>query len=357
MTDIVTCPIGTIPNINIDSGGLFTPGAAYSIKLNADIINAVWNLASTKTDAFDAKINALTADVTGWLATHAAVNVSAGTISAPTPTEPSMTISDVSPALVVSDITTQVGTVLSTLASKFSSFLSTWFPSEASAYGAAESWITAAIGNTTTGAIPASIKAAMLADGQAQILADQTRALADNDEAWAARRHALPTGAQQYQAMRIAQGAQDAISSLSRTIAIKDFDMTFQKAIEAVRLALQNRQAALNAALEYMQEAVAGYSAGNHIAGSAYEAQARMISTAGQYFASRISAAELSLKASQANQSLQFEAARTNQTKAMQDIDNYLKVFLAQGQMLAHQVSAMLNNVRAGGSSSYSVST
>lgn len=357
MTDIVQSPIGTIPTISIDSGGLFSPGAAYAIDLNAKIINSTWNLALSKSDSFDAKLNALTNDVTGWLVTHAAANVSSGTISAPTPSEPSMSIANVSSSDVVEAINTQVGSVLSALASKFSSFLSTWFPTEASAYGAAESWITSAIENTTSGAIPAEIKSAMLSDGQAKILADQTRALADNDESWAARRHALPTGAQQYQALRIAHGAQDAIASLYRTIAVKDFEMSFQKAIDAVRMALQNRQSALNSALQYMQEAVAGYSAGHQIAGTAYEAQARMINTAGQYFSSRISAAELALKASQANQSLQLEASKANQAKALQDIDNYMKAFLAQAQMLAHQVASMLNNVRAGGSSSYSVST
>lgn len=357
MTDIVQSPIGTIPTITIDSGGMFTPGAAYSIDLNAKIINATWNLALSKSDSFDTKLNALTNDATGWLVTHAAANVSAGTISAPTPTEPSLSIANVLPADVADGIATQVGNVLLDMTTKFSSFLSTWFPNEADSYGAAESWITSAIENTTNGAIPAAIKATLLSDGQAQIMADQTRAIADNDESWAARRHALPTGAQQYQAMRITQGAQDAISSLTRSIAIKDFEMSYQRAIEAVRMAIQNRQNALSAALQYMQHVVAGYSTGQQITGASYEAQARMINAAGQYFSSRINAAELALKASQANQSLQLDASKANQAKALQDIDNYMKAFLAQAQMLAHQVASMLNNVRAGGSSSYSVST
>lgn len=463
MADIIESPIGDIGVSSIAAGD-FTPGAAYAIDVNVKIINAIWELAFNKTSSFDSRIT----DLINWLAanvvdaieatsvsagtvsageisatdatagTVAATSISAGTvtagsITATAPTEPSMTIGDVSPALVLGSFSTQAGTIIADLAGKFSAFVATWFPDEPETYAAAEGWLVSAISNTTSGAIPAAIKANILADGTAQIYADQTRAIAEVYEAAVSRRQQFPPGATDSAALRVARGAQDAVAALTRTIAIRDFDLSYQKALEAVRMALSNRQAALSSAINYIQAMVAGYGQGWQVTGGAYDAQTRMINAAYQAFSARTNAQELMLRATQADKTLALdaakvnlstafdaaklnqattfdaeksskmlafeaskanqaaaleadkasklltfdadkttqawlmdaqklnqagflEAAKTNQAAALQNVENNVKVFSSQAQMLAHQVVSMLNNLRAGGSSSYTVS-
>jgi len=356
MTDLVESPIGTIPTIAIDTSGLFTPGAAYAIKLNADLVNGIWNLAQTKATDFATQIDGLVNATTGWLVNNPVANITAGAITAASPTEPSMTIADTSTALVVNDFNSAASAIVSALYSRFSTFISTWFPDEQATYDAAEAWLVDAIGNTTSGAIPATIRTAMIQDGLAQIAADEAKALEEVDAAWAARRHPLPSGAQTYAALRINQAALDASAALTRSVTIKDFELTYQKALEAVRMAMANRQAVLTAAREYMAHEITGDQIGLQVTDTAHQSSVRKLSAAYQAYATRINASELLLKIDQADEGLAFEAAKANQMKDVKNVDSYVEAFMAQAQMLAHQVTAMLNNVRAGGSSSYSVS-
>lgn len=356
MADLVESPIGTIPTIPIDAGGLFTPGAAYTIKLNADIVNGIWELANTKATDFDTRIEALTNATNGWLIGNPVGDITAGAITAASPTEPSMTIADTSTALVVNDFTAAAAALVNDLYSRFSTFISTWFPDEGDTYAAAEAWLVGAIGNTVNGAIPAATRAAMLQDGLAEISANEARALEEVDDAWAARRHPLPSGAQTYAALRINQAAFDAAAALTRSLAIKDFELTYQRTLEAVRMAIANRQAVLTSAREYLAYAVTGNTIGLQATDTAHQAQVRKLAVAYDAYAKRINAGELLLKVSQADKGLAFEADKQNQMKDIKNVEAYVGAFMAQAQMLAHQVTAMLNNVRAGGSSSYSVS-
>jgi hypothetical protein len=357
MVDLVESPIGTIPTIPIDAGGLFTPGAAYAIKLNADIVNGLFSLAQTKTDDFDASIDALTHATTGWLTQNKVDDIATGSITAASPTEPGMTLADTSTALVINDFTTAATTLVNDLYSRFSAFINTWFPDESDTYAAAEEWLVNAIHGTASDAIPASVRSTMLQDGLSEIAANEAKALEEVDDAWAARRHPLPSGAQTYAALRINMAALDASAALTRSLTIRDFELTYQKCIDAVRMALANRQTVLTSAREYLAYAVTGNTIGLQATDTAHQAQVRKLSAAYEAYAKRINASELMLKISQADKALAFEADKANQMKDIKNVDSYVNAFITQAQMLAHQVTAMLNNVRAGGSSSYSVST
>lgn len=356
MADLVESPIGTIPTIAIDTGGLFSAGAAYAIDVNVKVLNAVWTLATTKADDFDAKIDALTNETTGWLINNQVGDITAGAITAASPTEPSMTITDTSTALVINDYTAAATTLVNDLYSRFSTFISTWFPDEDATYAAAEAYLVDAIGNTVSGAIPAAVRATMLQDGLAEIAANEAKALEEVDDAWAARRHPLPSGAQIYAALRINQATLDASAALTRSLTIKDFELTYQKALEAVRMALSNRQAVLTSAREYLAHAVTGNTIGLQATDTAHRAQVQKLAAAYDAYARRIDASELLLKISQANAGLSFEADKANQMKDIKNVEAYVEAFMMQAQMLAHQITSMLNNVRTGGSSSYQVS-
>lgn len=357
MADFVDSPIGDIPEIPVDSGGLFTPSSAYAIKLSADLVNKCVALAEAKDTDFTAKMDALTNATTGFLVTRAAADVTAGSISAPTPTEPSMTVGDTSTALVFNNFSTQAAAVISDAATKFTSFWSTYFPDNATTYDAAEAYLLAAISNTTSGIVPAAIKTAMLEDSRAQVLAEAARAEADLYEAQSAKRHRFPPGAAAGNARRITQTALDNIAASSRAIAVKDFELSHSTALESVRMALLARSAAMSATQQYLATVVAqGYGTGAQIVVGAHGAEVAKLSAAYQAYAGRVSAAELALRASQADKTLTFEADKLNQGKTIQETDLYNKAFLAEAQLTGQQLISMLNNLRAGSNVQFGVS-
>jgi hypothetical protein len=355
MTNIVTSPVQDFSPIAVATGGTFTPGAAAVLQNNANIINATWNLADTRLTDFQAKIDDLTDLTTGWLASLTMPHVTAGTITAPTPLEPSMTIADTSPTAVYADFATQASNIVTTLVNKFTDFKATYFPDEPATYGAAEAWVHDAITNSTTSAVPAAVKAAIIASAQASILSEKARAVADATESWVGKRHNLPPGALAYHVMRIEQKALDDVSEAVRGVAIKDFDQTYDKIMSSVKLALNNRQVALKAAQEYILAMVQAESTGAQVTGTAYEAQTRMLNSAAGFYGARINAAELALKLSQGAAGIALEAAKANQQADLQPIDFRLKALLSEAQALATICAALTNNVRAGGTSSYNV--
>ena len=139
--------------------GAYTPGAESALALNVDVINAAWNKAMEQLYNFNEKVDNLTEDMTGWLATHAATPISAGAISVVAPTEPAMTLSDTSPAQVYGDFAAQSAAVIGDLTTEFSAFMAARFPNEQDNYDAAESYLLDAMSNATSGAIPAAVRA------------------------------------------------------------------------------------------------------------------------------------------------------------------------------------------------------
>jgi len=356
MTDFVDSPIGDIPVVSVDGSGLFTPASAYVIKLSADLVNKCVALAEVKDAAFTSAMDDLTNATTGFLVAHAAADVTAGAITVTAPTEPSMTISDTSTALVFGNFATQAAAIISDQASKFASFMGTWFPNQAATYAAAEAYLLAAISNTTSGIVPAAIKAAILEDARASALNEASRATANLLAGMSAKRHRFPPGQASGMTRDIQQQALDAIAAASRAIAVKDFELSHQTALQAVQMAFSARQSALAAAVQYISGIVAqGWQNGLASTQAAHGAEVAKLQAAYQAYAGRTNAAELALRAVQADETLTFEADKLNQMKDLQETENYLKAFLAQAQIIGHQLVSMLNNLRAGSSATVSV--
>jgi len=351
MTDFVPSPIQDFMPIPVDEGGLFTPASAAAIDLAVSLVNKCVELAELKDADFTAKMDDLTNATTGFLVAHEAADVTAGSITVTAPTEPPMTVSDTSTALVFGHFESEAATIIADQAAKFTAFMSTWFPDTAATYEAAEDYILAAITNTTSGIVPAAIKTAILEDARASALAEANRATENLNAGMSAKRHRFPPGQATALAREIAQQALDNIAAASRAIAIKDFELSHQTALQAVQMALSARQSALAAATQYIAGIVAqGWQGGAQITGAAHGAEVAKLQAAYQAYAGRTNAAELALRATQADVTLAFEAAKLNQSKDLQEVENYLKAFLAQAQLIGHQLVGMLNNLRAGSS-------
>lgn len=408
---------------------------------------------------------------------------------------PVMTIDDTTPASVYLDFNDQTDDIILNLTTEFESFLATKYPNEPVNYAAAEAYLLQATTNATSNAIPDAIKAKIIADGRTEIVASAARAFGDAITKYAAMRHPLPPGALAAATTRIAQDAITAETSLIRGVAIKDFELAYQKIKDAVSailanrptafnsardfivaaiqqgyleggkivatahnaeasminaatgfynattndyqlayeklktaistalanrssalnaakettsvtvlqgysegeklvagahnaetskinaatgfynatindyqlayaklkdaisLALTNRTAALNATKEFILATTGqGYIEGGKITATAHAAETAMLNAASGYFNARINAQELLLKADIADETLTNDAEKANQQAELEQIQDYLKGFLAQAQALAAIATALTNNIRAGANSSYNVS-
>ena len=414
MADFIDPPFGTIPTSSVASG-IFNPGAAISIDLAVRLVNKCVELAQQKDVDFGSKIDAVVA----WLEANVpaaitaptvaspsaitftgitASDVTAGSIIAPTPTEPSMTLADTGTALVFNNFSSQVAPIIANALAKFTDFMTTYFPDNDTTYGDAEAYLQSAIENKTQGIVPAEIRAAILLSDRDRLLAEESRAIADLYEAPVVRRHRFPSGAQQAAARRIAQQTLDAIAASSRAVAIKDFELSHQTALESVKMAISARQAALAAATQYIATLVAqSYSTGAGITGTAHSAEVAKIQAAYHAYAERIHAAELALKAVQADETLSFEAGKANLSAALEkgkanlsasldaskanlgatldvsksnvantlaadklNLDTKIRVMdfrvrtlMSEAEIIGHEVTAMLNNLRVGSSMTY----
>ncbi len=356
MADFLTSPVAPFGQVAVDDAGLFTPGAAATLDTAIQVINKCVELAETKDASFETKMDELTNDINGWLVTNSVEDITAGNISSTPATEPPMTIGDTSPALVFSNAYTQSNDIITDTVAKFSTFMATYFPDDAATYTAAEAYLIDAITNTATGSIPDGVRGAILENARSQMLAEENRAIEDLYASQSAARHRFPPGAISRAAIRISQQTLDRIAQTSREIAIKDFDLSYQKALEAVRQAMTSRMASIEAAKGYVASLVSGgYQLGQQLTGTAHQAEVSKLSAAYQAYSGRINAAELALRATQADKTLSFEASKENQSKDIVTIENYMKAFLMHAQILGHEVVSMLNNIRAGSSSSYQV--
>lgn len=357
MSNFLQSPVASFSPVAVDDSGLFTPGAAATLDAAIQIINKCVAMAEAKDANFEAIIGDLTNASTGWLVANAAEDISAGQISVTAPQEPPMTIGDTSPALVFSQVSTQSADIIASTVAAFSAFMSTYFPDDTANFSAAEAYLLDAINNSSSGILPAGVRTAIYENARAQVLAEETRAISDLYDAPASARHRFPPGAQAGMALRIAQGSLDRIAQASREIAIKDFELSHQTALEAVRAAMASRISSIESAKGYIATLVSGgYQLGQQITGAAHQAEVAKLSAAYQAYSGRVNAAELSLRATQADETLSFEASKANQSKDLVNIENYMKAFLMHAQILGHEVVSMLNNIRAGSSATYGVS-
>lgn len=306
----------------------------------ADIINATWNEAKGSKAEFASKI----ADaMTGFLDTATVPHVAAGSVTVPTIDEPAVTIPT---SIDVSDITTtftaETLAQMGELASRYTSFYTTHFPDEHTAYEAAEDWLQAAIANPDAG-LPPAIVAQIWGDDKARILGDKSRAQDAVLAQFAARRFPLPPGVAASAVMQIEQKAQDALAESSRKVAILSVEL--QKF--NVGKLLELRGLAVDASIKYITALASGADIASRITGIGYDAQSKLISSVSQFMNARSQVAETVSKVAQYNNSTALEAAVKNQLADMGMVENKLKALLSEAQALAQMTTALFNNLHA----------
>lgn len=328
--------------------GNYTPGAESALNAMADVINAAWTEGNTKSTDFSAKVSAAT---TGFLDVTTAPHVTAGTVSTPSVIEPDVNIpATASVTDVLSTFDTKYLELVALLADKFTTFKTTHFPDDQTAYASVEDLLQAAIADPSTG-IPAAVAAQIIEDDKSRILADASRASDTVLATFASRRYPMPPGMAASAIADIQQKAQGEIAASSRKVVIGS--------IEQMRWVIEQtkslRQIAMGTALDYIKALASGPDMASKLVSVGYDAQSKLISAASQFYNSRTAVAELSTKVGQFNVQTALEAATKNQASDLTLIEDKLKVLILEANGIAQMATSLFNNVRSGASVGYNV--
>ena len=348
MADIINSPVGTMPTIPVDSGGLFTPGAAYAIDSAAQIINAAWNLGLDQKADFADKVAALSADIAAILAGEAQ-HIAASTASVPTIAEPVVTLpASIDTSTILATFDAESTALIAEFAGKVTSFLTTHFPNDAADYAAAEAWITGALANPS--GLPTAVAEQMYTDEHDKHIAEATRAKDALFAAFAARRYPLPSGALASAQLQIDQKAQDLSAETGRKITVLSVEQLRWAAEKVVGL----RQMAQAAALEYAKLMTQGPAIASSVTGIGYDAQTKLISAVSGFYGARTEAQKVITSASQFNASATQDAAAKNQAADLTLIEDRVKALMVEIQAIAQMATSLFNNVHASAGTNYS---
>ena len=328
--------------------GNFTPGALATLQFAAALINASWEQANTKSEAFEAKIDAIAND---WLAVTSAPHVSAGATVAPNVEEPAVNIpQNVDVPDILATFTTQYNELVAMLVSKFQTFQATYFPQDQVDYNAVESWLAAGLANNS--GLPQAVRDQIETDDHARLTAEANRADDALVAKYAGMRFPMPSGALASARLQLAQTKQDKMAESSRKITIASVEQLKWTVEKLVGL----RQMAMSSAIEYIKALVSAPTISSSMVGVGYDAQSKLISAASQFYGVRADVAKIRAQSDQYNVSTTLDAATKNQAADMQMIEDRLKALLTECQAFAQMATAMFNNLHANSGTGYNVS-
>ena len=316
-------------------------GTAYVYTALADCINASWSNASDMQDTYSAKVINASGS---WLdPTSNPQHISMTAVTPASVTEPVATAT-VTDALALYG--TQYAALITLLEGKFLTFQNTWFPTDATVYAAAESWLQDALNNPSQ-VLPSALADIIWEEDRSRILADSQRAADAAVASWAAKRYPMPPGAAVSAAVQIQQTNQDKLAESSRKVAIRTFELAYDKVRFAVEKAISSRQIAMVAALEYIKAMATAPDMGGRIVGMGYNAEATLRTAAAHYFGARTEATKLAYAGAEYNARASQSAAEKNQSADLTMIEDKLKALLAEASGIAQLATAWANNLHA----------
>jgi hypothetical protein len=309
-----------------------------------DVINATWDMAVERQSALDVKIANATS---GWLDTATAPTISASIVGVPTVTEPSITV----PASAsVSDVTTtfgeEYGELVTLLEGKFSTFLGNHFPAADANQVALEAWLADGLANPDQ-VLPPALAATIWEEDRTRVLRDSTRASADVVALWASMGHPLSGGEEAYAVNQIVQASHRELAQSSRNVAVKTFEMAYDKVKFIISSIAAAQQAAQGAALEYVKAVAVGPDIASRLTDAAYSAETKLMAAASALYGARADAAKVALAATQHNAQATQSAAEKNQASELTVMHERASVMMDETKMLATSVAALFGNLHA----------
>lgn len=309
-----------------------------------DVINATWEYGINAANIYTAKVADATANIQAMIDAGTAPSMTSTQVAPiPAVTEPTVTIPatiEVSDAFALYD--TKYLELVALLENKFTSFITTYFPTEGLAYDAAEDWLVATIDD------PSGVANQIWEDDRARIADEAERKVAEVTAFWTAKRFPMPPGALAGQILQIQQAAQAELAKSSRTAAIQSLELVKF----AVEKALSLRQIALGAAKDYIMALASGPDMASKLVNIGYDAQSKLISAASQFYNARTEATKLTYTANAQNADREQDADKANMNAELALISEKIKALLADATATAQMATSMLNNLHVSASTS-----
>ena len=333
--------------------GTYTPGAETALHAAVDVINETWAQGNAKLTAFEDKIGALTDESTGWLSTLTAPQVSDATaVAAPTVVEPNVTIpTEISTEQILTDYETEYTKIRALMVADLSKIFTDYFPEDADTYSAAETWIQAAVANPN-GGLPTAVAAQLLTDETDKITMEAARATDSAVSGFASRGFPLPPGMAASAAVAIQQSAQDKKAEAGRKLTAISVDMMKF----AVEKALNMRQLAMDATLDYIKALASAPDVSSRVVGIGYDAQSKLISSVSGFLNARTDVQKLVASVAEFNVTTAQATKEKNQIANMTLIEDRLKALLAECQVFGQMATSLFNNLHASSGTGYNVS-
>ena len=332
--------------------GNYTPGAQTSLDFAAAMINTTWYEAQKRADDFATKVGEVEAFLPNPNKTASALDILVAAAESPPVIEPPVDIpSSVNATDVMSMFDTKYAELIAIFEAACTEWIATHFPNDAAEGTAIDKWLMDAIDNPSAG-LPAAVAAQMMTDAKDKITADAARASDAVIQTFAARRFPLPPGAAASAVLQIQQKAQDGVAEAGRKITMQSIEM-MKFAVEKL---ISYRQLALSSAVDYIKALASGPDIASRLVGIGYDAQAKLISSASQFYGVRKEVAQLATQNNQYNVTTALEAASKNQGKDMALIEDRVKAMEAEAMLLGQSAAALLNNLHASAGTSYGVS-
>lgn len=323
MTTIITAPPG---------------GTAYVYGVAAELMNASWTQGLDLQAQYSATVDSLVAglpDTSG--AGHITVtNVTPATASAPGATAAA--------GEVLTEYDAKYANIVALLDTQLAAFRLVYYPNDEATYSAASAWLSAEMANPDR-VLPEALANIIWEEDRSRIIADSLRGQDEVVALWAAKRYPLPPGAATSAIVAIQQKEQDLLAESSRKVAIKTFEMAYDKVKFAVERSLSARHEAMSATLEYLKEVASTPVSASQAVGMGYESEGRLRAAAAAYYQADVEAKKLSYAGAEYNARAAATVAEKNQAFDLAVIANKVQAMVHEASAIATMCASLLNNL------------
>lgn len=321
----------------------------YALSAFQSVVNAAWELGLDKAAEYDAAI----ANAANTFDVDNPPTMTTTNATVPTVEEPDVTIPTEVDTDAFDQFESQYTEIIIALADKYASFITTYFPSDAANFALVEAWLADEINNPDR-VLPEALADVIWEEERTRIQADTVRASDEAVTMWAAKGYPMPPGALTATTTAIALKGQEELAKSARNVAVKTFEMAYDKVKFAITQAVEARKLGLQAAGQYLGAIASAPDAASKMVNVGYDAQSKLISSAASFYNARTAAAELTFKANSFNATNDHDTNKENLKSELVIIDDKLKALMAQAEALSRLATSLFNNVNLSTGASFS---
>ncbi|MBS0453944.1 MAG: hypothetical protein JSS14_21800 [Proteobacteria bacterium] len=314
-------------------------GGAGAPVMTANIVNAMWKNAQSKSDA-------------GLEWVNNAIGLADPAPQLLTPTLDDSYLPPVAPILPEDNpmdgeaiYNAHKDEMITLIENQFAGFISTYFPNP-QYFNHAMDWCDRAIQQGGSGLSPA-VEQQLWERGRARILADTERTEEEAMASWANKRWPVPPGALTNQINQIRLDAGRKLAEQSRDISIKSFDTEIENVRFAVKEVIDQRKVALDSAGDYIRTIMLGPQTAMQLATGLANIRSELSRNLVALYTAQVTALDPKVRLAITDAQLKIEGEKANLAAKEQSMDAKVKAAIAGAQMVAQQAAAGLNAINA----------